>query len=261
MRVRIARDELRRLRELTQAINALEAEIAELVAQVAPQLLDEPGFGPLTAAKLVGEIAGAARFSSDAKLRGRVGAHPGQLRAHRSPPARSRRQPSDQRRHSPRGGHPGALSRRDDRVRRTQEGRGQDPPRGRPVAQASPRPPHLAPVARSRPAIRNNAPPINSLTKEQQEQSRGRRAAALSHGTIRGRPRRGLDHARSRLRKRKHPRARLTVVPRPRRSSRSRCLRASRLPVVHETGSDAALLVIVRWEIQIWWRWTRAASR
>src|SRR3954451_17519132 len=50
MRVRIARDELRRLRELTQAINQLEREIAGLVAQVAPQLLCEPGFGPLTAA-------------------------------------------------------------------------------------------------------------------------------------------------------------------------------------------------------------------
>jgi transposase len=68
MRVRIARDELRRLRELTQAIRALEAEIAQLVAQVAPQLLSEPGFGPLTAAKLVGEIAGAGRFATDAKL-------------------------------------------------------------------------------------------------------------------------------------------------------------------------------------------------
>ena len=45
MRVRIARDELRRLRELTVAIDALEAEIADLVAQVAPQLLTEPGFG------------------------------------------------------------------------------------------------------------------------------------------------------------------------------------------------------------------------
>ena len=53
MRVRIARDELRRLRELTQAIRALETGIAQLVAQVAPQLLSEPGFGPLTAAKLV----------------------------------------------------------------------------------------------------------------------------------------------------------------------------------------------------------------
>src|SRR4051812_14383973 len=42
MRVRIARDELRRLRGLTQAITALEAEIAELVARVAPQLLSEP---------------------------------------------------------------------------------------------------------------------------------------------------------------------------------------------------------------------------
>jgi hypothetical protein len=61
MRVRIARDELRRLRELTHASNVLEAEIADLVAQVAPQLLDEPGFGPLTAAKLVGEIVGGNR--------------------------------------------------------------------------------------------------------------------------------------------------------------------------------------------------------
>jgi transposase len=63
MRVRIARDELRRLREPTQAINALEAEIAELAAHVAPQLLTEPGFGRLTAAKLVAEITGADRWS------------------------------------------------------------------------------------------------------------------------------------------------------------------------------------------------------
>jgi transposase len=76
MRVRIARDELRRLRELTQAINTLESEIAGLVAQVAPQLLKEPGFGPLTAAKLVGEIAGARRFSTDAKLARAAGLAP-----------------------------------------------------------------------------------------------------------------------------------------------------------------------------------------
>ena len=76
MRVRIARDELRRLRELTQTITALEAEIAELVKQVAPQLLAEPGFGPLTAAKLVGEIAGAQRFATDAKLARAAGLAP-----------------------------------------------------------------------------------------------------------------------------------------------------------------------------------------
>jgi transposase len=67
-RVRIARDELRQMRELSRTIYALEAEIADLVARVAPQLLAEPGFGPLTAAKLIGEIAGAQRFASDAKL-------------------------------------------------------------------------------------------------------------------------------------------------------------------------------------------------
>jgi transposase len=76
MRARIARDELKRLRELTQSIKALEAEIAELVARVAPQLLAEPGFGPLTAAKLVGEIAGAQRFATDAKLARAAGLAP-----------------------------------------------------------------------------------------------------------------------------------------------------------------------------------------
>src|SRR3954452_549135 len=75
-RVRISRDELRRLRELTQTIRALEAEIAALVATIAPQLLSEPGFGPLTAAKLVGEIAGASRSPTDAKLARSAGLAP-----------------------------------------------------------------------------------------------------------------------------------------------------------------------------------------
>jgi transposase len=76
MRVRIARDELRRLRELTLAINRLEREITELVEQIAPQLLTEPGFGPLIAAKLVGEIAGAQRFATQAKLARAAGVAP-----------------------------------------------------------------------------------------------------------------------------------------------------------------------------------------
>jgi transposase len=75
-RVRIARDELRRLRELTVAADMLEAEIAELVERVAPQLLDEPGFGPLTTAKLLGEIAGAGRFATEAKLARAAGVAP-----------------------------------------------------------------------------------------------------------------------------------------------------------------------------------------
>jgi transposase len=76
MRIRIARDELRRIRELSQTIKALEREIAALVGEVAPQLLTEPGFGPLTAAKLVGEIAGAQRFATPAKLAAAAGVAP-----------------------------------------------------------------------------------------------------------------------------------------------------------------------------------------
>jgi transposase len=76
MRVRIARDLLRRIRELSQTIKALQREIAGLVAGIAPQLLSEPGFGPLIAAKLVGEVAGASRFSSDAKLARAAGVAP-----------------------------------------------------------------------------------------------------------------------------------------------------------------------------------------
>ena len=53
---------------LTRSIRELERELAALVADYAPQLLAERGCGPLTAAKLIGEIAGADRFSTDAKL-------------------------------------------------------------------------------------------------------------------------------------------------------------------------------------------------
>jgi hypothetical protein len=75
MRVRIARDEPRRLRELTLIINRLEREIAELVQRLAPQLLTEPGFGPLIAAKLVGDIAGA-HFATAATLARAAGVAP-----------------------------------------------------------------------------------------------------------------------------------------------------------------------------------------
>jgi len=75
-RVRVARDELRRIRELTRSINALERELAGLVADLAPRLLAEPGCGALTAAKLIGEIAGIGRFATDAKLARMAGSAP-----------------------------------------------------------------------------------------------------------------------------------------------------------------------------------------
>jgi transposase len=126
-RVRIARDELRHMRELSRTIDALETEIAGLVDQVAPQLLAEPGFGPLTAGKLIGEIAGVQRFSSDAKLAraGGIAPDPGQLGQDQPPPARPRRQPPDQHRHPPRRGHPRPLPPRDPHLHRPQTRRRQ----------------------------------------------------------------------------------------------------------------------------------------
>jgi transposase len=67
-RVRIARELVRQIKERTRKVRALERELGQLVCAYAPQLLAERGCGPLTAAKLVGEIAGAERFGSDAKL-------------------------------------------------------------------------------------------------------------------------------------------------------------------------------------------------
>jgi transposase len=75
-RVQITRDELRRIRELTRSVDALERELAVLVASLAPQLLAERGCGVLTAAKLIGEIAGIHRFASDAKFARLAGSAP-----------------------------------------------------------------------------------------------------------------------------------------------------------------------------------------
>jgi transposase len=66
--VRVARDMIRRIRELTRSAKDLYDQIAALVKKVAPQLLAEPGIGVLLAAKLIGEIASIDRFSSDAQL-------------------------------------------------------------------------------------------------------------------------------------------------------------------------------------------------
>jgi transposase len=76
VRVRIARDMIRRVRELTRAIAALQDELAVLVKQTAPQLLAEPGIGVVLAAKFIGEIAGIQRFTSDAQLARLAGCAP-----------------------------------------------------------------------------------------------------------------------------------------------------------------------------------------
>jgi transposase len=76
VRVRIARDIIHRIRELSRTIDELHQELAGLVAMVAPQLLAENGLGVITAAKLIGEIAGIDRFTSDAQLARLAGCAP-----------------------------------------------------------------------------------------------------------------------------------------------------------------------------------------
>ena len=87
-RVRIARELVRAIRERTRRAAELEREIAALVRAQAPQLLELPGCGALTAAKLVAETAGVERFATDAKLARLAGVAPipassGNRRRHR----------------------------------------------------------------------------------------------------------------------------------------------------------------------------------
>jgi transposase len=74
--VRVACSQLSRIRVLNREITALERELAELVEQEAPKLLGLFGCGPLSAAKVVSQVAGVGRFSSEAKLAMAAGVAP-----------------------------------------------------------------------------------------------------------------------------------------------------------------------------------------
>ena len=75
-RVRIALELIVRCRELTASVRALEREISALMRVLAPELLALPGCGALGAAQLVGQVAGASRFRSDAAFAMHAGAAP-----------------------------------------------------------------------------------------------------------------------------------------------------------------------------------------
>jgi len=74
--VRVARELAGRCRALTRRITELERELETLLEAEAPELLALVGCGTLTAAKLVGEVAGVHRFADDAKLAKHGGAAP-----------------------------------------------------------------------------------------------------------------------------------------------------------------------------------------
>jgi transposase len=88
LQVRLARELVTRIRSLTRSIKELDQELERRVAEVAPALLDLPGCGPLTAAKLLAEIGPIDRFKSDAQLARHSGVAPleassGRIQRHR----------------------------------------------------------------------------------------------------------------------------------------------------------------------------------
>jgi transposase len=87
-RVRVAREEVAQIRRLTRQANTIEKELLSLIKAQRPQLLEELGCGPLTAAILIGRTAGAERFQTDASFALQTGTAPikcssGQRQQHR----------------------------------------------------------------------------------------------------------------------------------------------------------------------------------
>jgi transposase len=87
-RVRVAREQVARIRAINRQAQQLKAELEALVKAHRPQLLSETGCGPLTAAILIGRTAGAQQFRSDASLALLAGVAPipcssGQRQQHR----------------------------------------------------------------------------------------------------------------------------------------------------------------------------------
>jgi len=75
-RSRIALEQVERCRALTGDIRSLEREIRAIMKLLAPELLSFPGCSAISAAHLVGQTAGAARFVSEAAFAMHIGTAP-----------------------------------------------------------------------------------------------------------------------------------------------------------------------------------------
>ena len=75
-RVSICREQVRTLKGLLRRSRELEREITALVKAKNPALLELPGCGPLSAAKLIAQTAGAERFPSEAHFARLAGVAP-----------------------------------------------------------------------------------------------------------------------------------------------------------------------------------------
>jgi transposase len=88
LQARIARELVSRCRSLSRMIVELDRELERRTAHIAPALLELPGCGALTAAKLLAEVGPIDRFHSDAQLARHSGVAPleassGRVQRHR----------------------------------------------------------------------------------------------------------------------------------------------------------------------------------
>ena len=88
LEVRLARELIASCRSLDRTIAELDHELERRTAELAPALLELPGRGPITAAKLLAEIGPIGRFQSDAQLARHSGVAPleassGRIQRHR----------------------------------------------------------------------------------------------------------------------------------------------------------------------------------
>jgi transposase len=88
LQVRLARELASSCRALNRTIAELDRELEERTTALAPALLELPGCGAITAAKLLAEIGPIGRFQSDAQLARHAGAAPleassGRIQRHR----------------------------------------------------------------------------------------------------------------------------------------------------------------------------------
>jgi transposase len=88
LQVRLARELVATCRSLNRAIGELDQELEQRATETAPALLELPGCGAVTAAKLLAEIGPIDRFRSDAQLARHGGVAPleassGRVQRHR----------------------------------------------------------------------------------------------------------------------------------------------------------------------------------
>ena len=74
--LRVAKAQLRRINEITKEQKELFAELTVLLQAHAPQLLEQPSIGTVTAAVIIGRTAGAKRFRSEACFARHAGTAP-----------------------------------------------------------------------------------------------------------------------------------------------------------------------------------------